>query len=101
MIRHLFGYSRHGIKKRTIKILFKVRKLIINSDKSERESGSNNKISKKIPLQDNAEGIKFIKRFSRVIAYSRDELLFIIDNDKLKYITRNPLFYLKASILIK
>lgn len=56
---------------------------------------------REIPVQDNADNIKFRKLFCHVIAYSRDKLLFIVGNDNLKNIPKYHHFFSKVSILIK
>lgn len=54
------------------------------------------KALKEMPIQDNADNIKFRKLFCHVIAYSRDKLLFVIGNDNLKAIPKRPTFLFKG-----
>ena len=54
------------------------------------------KAIKEMPIQNNADNIKFRKLFYQVIVYSRDKLLFVTGNYNLKAIPKRPPFLFKG-----
>lgn len=49
-----------------------------------------------MPIQDNADNIKFRNLVRNVIAYSKDKLLFVTGNDNLKAKSKRPPFLFKG-----
>ena len=94
-IKQLCEHYRYEIRKKTQKKLELENELLTQINPKEK-ADQIIKSLKQMPLQDNAEGIKFRKLFCHVIAYSRDKLLFIIGNDNLKNIPKDPPFLFKG-----
>ncbi|MGM9880753.1 MAG: recombinase family protein [Bacilli bacterium] len=88
-IRLLCENYKYEIKKKTQKRLELENELLTQINPIEKAEQIV-KALREMPNQDTADELKFRKLFCHVIAYSRDKLLFIIGNDNLKNIPKNP-----------
>ena len=94
-IKQLCERYRYEIKIKTQKRLDLENELLTQINPKEK-ADQIIKTLREMPVQDNANGLKFRKLFCHVIAYSRDKLLFIIGNENLKNIPKTPQFLFKG-----
>lgn len=94
-MKQLSEHYRYEIRKNNQKKLALENELLTQMNPNER-ADQIIKALKEIPIQDNADNIKFRKLFCHVIAYSRNKLLFVIGNDNLKAIPKRPQFLFKG-----